>query len=261
VFVTFVAALALGVLTSVAAASTAPSIAGVSVSGITEHDATLEAQIDPNGLETIYEFHIASPACQSEWPIVGPCFAISGFALPSATIPAGSGDQTIRVDINSADKTLQPGTWYEYAVTASNAAGKVTGYNADEGPGIGRNFAGGGGEQNFKTLLTSHGPISEGVSVPLNTAEPSATLVVGESPSGTGGNGLLGTSSTQPGSGVSPSTPLVARFVKAGESKVSIEAQKLAKALRLCEQKPRGRRACEKQARKAYVIANRKSHK
>lgn len=146
------------------------------MSGVTEHDATLEAQIDPNGLETTYEFHIASPACQSEWPAVGPCMAISGFPLPSATIPAGSGDQTVRVDINSAGKTLRPGTWYEYAVTASNADGEVTGYNAGEGPGIGRNFAGGGGEQNFKTLSAGNAqPSIEGESASKVT-EHDATL-------------------------------------------------------------------------------------
>lgn len=159
-----------------ASAASPPSIESVSVSGITEHDATLEAQINPNGLETTYEFHLASPACQSEWPIVGPCFAISGFPLPSATIPAGFGDQTVRVDINSAGKTLRPGTWYEYAVTASDADGEVTGYNAGEGPGIGRNFAGGGGEQNFKTLSAGDGqPSIEGESASKVT-EHDATL-------------------------------------------------------------------------------------
>ena len=150
---------------STGATETAPSIDSVSVSNITEHDATLEAQINPDGLETTYEFHLASPACQSEWPVVGPCFAISGFPLPSATLPAGFGDQTLRLDINTAGKTLQPGTWYEYAVTASNADGKVTGHNAGEGPGIGRNFAGGGGEQNFKTLSANGAP-SEVVTEP-----------------------------------------------------------------------------------------------
>jgi len=145
---------ALTALSSAATASAAsePSIEGVSVSHITATDATLEAQIDPNGLETTYEFHLASPACQKEWPAVGPCLAISGHPLPSATISAQSGDQTVSFDLNSAGVKLRPDTWYEYAVTASNSAGEVTGHNPGEGPGIGRNFAGGGGEQNFKTL-------------------------------------------------------------------------------------------------------------
>ena len=168
--------LAFLVFSSSAMASSAPTIESVSVASITEHDATLEAQINPNGLETTYEFNLASPACQSEWPIVGPCFAISGFPLPSATIPAGFGNQTVRVDINTAGKTLRPGTWYEYAVTASNTDGEVTGYNVGEGPGIGRNFAGGGGEQNFQTLPASPGaPVIESESV-SSVTEHDATL-------------------------------------------------------------------------------------
>ena len=135
-----------------ASAASQPSIEAVSVSHITATDAILEAQIDPNGLETTYEFHLTSPACQKAWPLVGPCFAISDRPLPGGTISAQSGDQTVSLDLNSVGVTLQPDTWYEYAVTASNSAGEVTGHNPGEGPGIGRNFAGGGGEQNFKTL-------------------------------------------------------------------------------------------------------------
>lgn len=166
------------VTSSMGATRTAPSIDSVSVSNVTEHDATLEAQINPHGLETTYEFNLASPACQSDWPMVGPCFAISGFPLPSATLPAGFGDQTVRLDINTAGKTLLPGTWYEYAVTASNAEGKVIGHNAGEGPGIGRNFAGGGGEQNFKTLAANLAP-SEVVTEPAE-ATPTGYKLAGK---------------------------------------------------------------------------------
>ncbi len=150
--VSAVAALTALSTAATASAASVPSIAAVSVSHITATDATLEAPIDPNGLETTYEFHLASPACQKEWPLVGPCFAISERPLPSGNISAQSGDQTVSFDLNSAGVKLLPDTWYEYAVTASNSAGEVTGHNPGEGPGIGRNFAGGGGEQNFKTL-------------------------------------------------------------------------------------------------------------
>ncbi len=148
---------------SLAFAASAPSFTSESVSHLTATDATLEAQIDPNGLETTYEFHLASPACQREWPLVGPCLAISGFSLPSAIIPAQSGVQTVSINLSSAGHSLQPGTWYEYAVTASNAAGEVTGHNVGEGPGVGHNYAGGGGEQNFETL--SDAPVIESESL------------------------------------------------------------------------------------------------
>jgi hypothetical protein len=159
--------------TASASAASEPSIEAVSVSHITATDATLEAQINPNGLETTYEFHLTSPACQREWPIAGPCFAIIGIPLPSATISAQSGDQTVSLDLNSAGAKLQPDTWYEYAVTASNSAGEVTGHNPGEGPGIGRNFAGGGGEQNFETL--GRPPLIESVSL-AHLAPTDATL-------------------------------------------------------------------------------------
>ena len=167
------AGLASLIAASAASAASAPSIEAVSVSHITATDATLEVQINPNGLETTYEFHLTSPACQKEWPIAGPCFAISGFPLPSATVSAQSGDQAVRLDLNSAGAKLQPDTWYEYAVTASNSAGEVTGHNPGEGPGIGRNFAGGGGEQNFKTL--GGPPLIESESV-SNITPTDATL-------------------------------------------------------------------------------------
>jgi len=129
-----------------ALASAMPSIDSVSVSGITNSDATLEAQINPNGLETTYELYLSSPACQAHWPEIGPCMVIQDFSVPGGTIPAASGDQTVSVDLNSVGVKLQAGTWYEYSVSAHNAAGRVP--------------AGRSTEQDFKTLSTSAGPPS-----------------------------------------------------------------------------------------------------
>jgi hypothetical protein len=62
------------------AAVGAPTIEGESVSNVTEHDATLEAQIDPEGLETAYEFQIDTNGSydytKSACPL-GECEAIS----------------------------------------------------------------------------------------------------------------------------------------------------------------------------------------
>ncbi len=129
-----------------ALASAMPSIDSVSVSGITNSDATLEAQINPNGLETTYELYLSSPACQAHWPVIGPCMVIQDFSVPGGSIPAGSGDRTVSIDLNSAGVKLQAGTWYEYSVSARNAAGRVP--------------AGRSTEQDFKTLSTSAGPPS-----------------------------------------------------------------------------------------------------
>ncbi len=156
-------------------AGEAPVTATVSVSNVTEHDATLEAQIDPDGLETTYEFHMTSPACQSDWPVIGPCMAISVWSLPGGSIHAGFGDQTVSLDLNSAGVKLQPGTWYEYAVTASNAAGEAPAGGHWEGT-----------EQNFKTLSDppASGPVSETGSA-SNISQTSVTLSGSVNPNGT----------------------------------------------------------------------------
>ena len=131
------------VLPAAAQAASSPSIDSVSVSGITSSDATLEAQINPNGLDTTYELYLSSPACQANWPTIGPCMVIQDFSVPGGSIPAGSDDQTVSIDLNSAGVKLQAGTWYEYSVSAHNAAGTVP--------------AGRSTEHDFKTMSTSAG--------------------------------------------------------------------------------------------------------
>jgi hypothetical protein len=150
-------------------AGEAPTIAGEAVSNVTEHDATLEAQINPNGLETTYEFHMTSYACPG-----GGCAAINVWSLPGGSIPAGSGDQAVSLDLNSAGVTLHPGTSYEYAVTASNTAGEAPSGGHWEGT-----------EQSFKTLSDPppSGPVSETGSA-SDLTQTSVTLAGSVNPRG-----------------------------------------------------------------------------
>ena len=113
-------ALSVAALPAMARAAASPSIEDLTVSHVTEHDATLEAQIDPSGLETTYAFHMTSYACPD-----GGCAAIDDWVLPGGSIPAGTGDQTVSLDLNGAGVMLKPGTSYKYAVTASNAVGEA----------------------------------------------------------------------------------------------------------------------------------------
>jgi hypothetical protein len=103
-----------------ALATDAPSIEEISVSNVTQTDATLEAKINPNGPATTYRFHLATPPCGA----IKTCEQNS-FPLPSGSLPAGTTTQTVSLDLNSAGVTLTPGEWYEFWVTASNPAGEA----------------------------------------------------------------------------------------------------------------------------------------
>jgi hypothetical protein len=133
-----IALLALLVFSSSAMASEPPTIEGESVSGVSEHDATLEAQIETGGLYTGYQFEIDTNssydftrfACPFSFPGSAQCMAIvDGEPLPAGLvepnpryIPAGSGEQSVSLDLASIGATLQPGTTYHYRVTVSNGA-------------------------------------------------------------------------------------------------------------------------------------------
>lgn len=107
---------------SPASAASAPSIESESVSHITSTDATLEAEINPNGLKTTYRFHLESGCLP---PMA--CVAITTYPLPSGEIPASSEQQAVNLDLNSAGVTLKPNTRYAYSLEASNTAGSVQG--------------------------------------------------------------------------------------------------------------------------------------
>jgi hypothetical protein len=100
------------------AAAGEPAIVSESATSITEHGATLEAEIDPNGLETSYEFWVESADCQP-----GPCESISVGPVGHGYIAAGSAYPTVRVELSD----LQPGYSYTYWVFAVNSAGWAKG--------------------------------------------------------------------------------------------------------------------------------------
>ncbi len=108
--------------TTPAPVSERPTIESESASNVTSTDATLEAQIDPQGLETTYEFYLEAPSCQSFGP--GYCEASGGTPIASGTIPAGSSAQTVSVDLVNARGDLSPSTIYGYRVVATSSAGE-----------------------------------------------------------------------------------------------------------------------------------------
>jgi hypothetical protein len=119
-----------------AAADTAeepPTIDGESVSGIGTESATLEAQINPNSTKrgAYYQFQIAKDPGEFAGEFTCPtegfpantslCLGVTAQegALPIHATSAGTSDQAVSLDLESAGTTLEPGTTYYYRVIAA----------------------------------------------------------------------------------------------------------------------------------------------
>jgi hypothetical protein len=139
-------------LSASAQAASPPSVFDESVSGITEHDATLEASINPNGLETSYRFRLESGCLPPR-----ECLVITTYPLPSGKIPASSEAHPVSLDLNSAGVTLDPYTEYRYSLEVTSSGGTT------EGPG------------HFFTTAPASAPSIQGESV-SNITPTDATL-------------------------------------------------------------------------------------
>ncbi|HXA55243.1 MAG TPA: hypothetical protein VNV37_10275, partial [Solirubrobacteraceae bacterium] len=130
----------------------APVIEGLSASHITQDDATLEAQINPEGLATTYELWMEDP-CRP------PMECIRVPLLASGSIPATATEESVSVDLASSDKQLnvEPGMTYTYWVIAKNAAGTTE------------------VQKTFKTPPAGTAPVIESVSI-SNLTKTDATL-------------------------------------------------------------------------------------
>ncbi len=100
--------------------STAPVVDSVSVSHLTPTDATLEAQIDTEGLASTYEFLMWWTPCA-----ICEDIAIFKVDLPSGLLLGSFEDQTVSLDLNSAGVSLQKGAGYGYSVIATSKGGST----------------------------------------------------------------------------------------------------------------------------------------
>ncbi len=124
--------------------------------------------------------------------------------------------------------TLQPGGTYSYSVSATSTAGTT--------------------ESSVQTLTTPEDgvePLSTTLSPPSGAGQ-SAGSNSGDQPATSGGSSSSSTPGLQfPGPQLQNTTKL----------KPLAKAEKLAKALKVCDKKPKGKRAaCEKQARNKYGV-------
>ncbi len=208
-----------------------PTIDSESVSKVTEHDATLEAQINTEGLETSYQFHLSS-ICGGK----GVCMIVINYPLPSGILLGSFVDQRVSLDLNTAGVTLQPGGQYFYSVTATNADGTA---GASEG---GRSFI-----------------TPEPVAQPLGAGLSPTSGGGGQSPGSASGG-----QSAASGGSPSSSTPGVQspdlQVGKTTKLEPFENAQKLSKALKLCKRKPKKQRAtCRTQAHKRYATSGKQA--
>ena len=211
-------------------AGTAPVIDSVSVSHLTPTDATLEGRINTEGLSTMYELRLTYTRCRE---CMSPTYNIP---LPSGLLLASFQDQSVSVDLNSVGVTLKPG-FYEYSLIATSTGGstEALGGTFEPPPGV------------------------------LDPPSPGASPLSGAGQSSSSNNN----SSDQlagPGSSSSSSTPGVQspdlQIHKTTKLEPLTNAQKLAKALKACEKKPKGKRPpCQKQARKKFGTTASKAKK
>jgi hypothetical protein len=121
-----VAALASLCAAATASADSPPSIESESVSQITVTNATVEAHINPGGLETTYQFRVVADPCHAS-PLNCELVTDPLFPSPHGVIAPAVGSQSVSLDLNSAGLTLEPGREYHYAVFATNSEGTESG--------------------------------------------------------------------------------------------------------------------------------------
>jgi hypothetical protein len=213
-----------------------PAIESTSVSNVTEHDATLEAQIDTEGLETSYQFRL-SAICGGK----GACLVVVNYPLPSGLLLGSFVDQSVSLDLNAAGVTLQPGGTYTYSLSATNASGTT-----ESAP---HNFT---TPENVVQPLTT----TTTTTLPLSGSGQPAGSNSGDQPAGPGGS---------PAPVVRPLGPRIVCLCDCARGCHSKQVgprrltrtQKLTRALNACHRKfgahpPARRRSCENAALERY---------
>jgi hypothetical protein len=210
-------------------AGPAPVVDSESISPVTAGDATLQAGIDSEGLSTLYQFHLVMQplACDAIPACLG-----QTYSLPSGLLLGSFLEQSVSLDLNSTGVRLQVGREYAYWVSAISTAGTTE-----------------GAHQMFRVPSEEAEPLSTTTLAPSGGSQPAG----GGQLTGSGG----GSSSSAPAV-----TPLLAPLGKTITPKVLNQTQKPAKELKVCEKKPKGKRAaCQKQARGKYRTTASKAKK
>jgi hypothetical protein len=204
-----------------------PVIDSVSLSNLASSDATLEAQIDTEGLGTTYAFHMWSSCAHEE------CEYLANIPLPSGSLLGSFVPQSVSLDLASAGVTLRYGEEYGWGITATNAAGHTSmsgGVFEPPPPSV------------VEPLSTTTSPLS-GAGQPAGSNTSS-----GDQPAGSGASSSSSTPGVQSPDVLGTKTTKLEPFE---------DAQKLSKALKLCDKKPKSKRqSCKRQAEKKYATTS-----
>jgi len=97
-------------ISATSAVAAPPAITGTTASSVSSTSATLEAQVNPQSLKTLYHFEYGLGSCASN-----PCASVP---VPDAEVSAGSSSVPVEVTIEG----LQPATIYHFRLVAKNGA-------------------------------------------------------------------------------------------------------------------------------------------
>jgi hypothetical protein len=97
-----------------------PSIEGVHMSVVASNEATLEAMINPKGLDTTYEFWVER-GCPTPLPGEVQCMVISVEKAAMGRIAASASAQAVSTTLTD----MRPGEYLVYWVVATNSAGSA----------------------------------------------------------------------------------------------------------------------------------------
>jgi hypothetical protein len=101
-----------------------PVVESTWISDLTTDDVTLHATINPQGLDTDYQFFLYEP-CPKPGPGEVACQAIAVLPLPGGTIPGSFEPVSVSVSASEGGYSLKPGIEYEWAIRASNEEGQT----------------------------------------------------------------------------------------------------------------------------------------
>jgi hypothetical protein len=244
-----------------------PAIDGESVSNITSTDATLEAQINPEGLPqgVDYQFQLVKNTSEylselvcAEHGVVQPlgtdgCLAPPGW--PSGTIPLGSvrgsGDEPVSLYLASVGVTLQPNTTYHYRVLVAKSLNGEDGAMWERPAVIGP-------DQTFTTPKSAEEEATQKLAEEhAKQAREEAAAKEAAAKKQQEETAAAAAKKKREEEAAGKKLPVVKTAPK-----ILTKAEKLARALRACKKEPKKKRAsCEKQAHKKYGTAHKRVSK